>query len=55
VAISLSLWESLVLPLCCLRPLVRSYARRAYPEVRIVELESEGTLYAHAEQRIGSL
>jgi hypothetical protein len=49
VAISLSLWESLALPLCCLRPLIRSYARRAYPDVRIVELESEGTLYARAE------
>ena len=55
MAISLSLWESLVLPLRCLRPLVRSYARRAYPDVRIVELESEGTPYAHTEQRIGSL
>ncbi len=53
VAISLSLWESLLLPLRCLRPLVLSYARRAYPDVRIVELESEGTLYAHTEQRIG--
>ncbi len=53
VAISLSLWESLALPLCCLRPLISSYARRAYPDVRIVELESEGTLYARAEQCIG--
>jgi hypothetical protein len=46
VAISLSLWESLVLPLRCLRQLIRSYARRAYPGVRIIELESEETLYA---------
>jgi hypothetical protein len=48
VAISLSLWESLILPLGCLRPLLRSYARRAYPEVRFIELESEEALYAHA-------
>jgi hypothetical protein len=53
VAISLSLWECLVLPLRCLHPLIRSYARKAYPDVRIVELESEGTLYAQTEQRIG--
>jgi hypothetical protein len=45
VAISLSLWESLVLPLRCLRQLIRSYAKRAYPGVRIIELESEETLY----------
>jgi len=49
VAISLSLWESLVLPLRCLRHLVLSYARRAYPAVRIIELESEETLYAQTE------
>jgi len=46
VAISLSLWESLVLPLRCLRQLIRSYARQAYPGVRVIELESEETLYA---------
>jgi hypothetical protein len=46
VAISLSLWESLVLPLRCLRHLIRSYARRAYPGVRVIELESEETRYA---------
>jgi hypothetical protein len=46
VAISLSLWESLVLPLRCLRQLIQSYAKRAYPEVQIIELESEDTLYA---------
>lgn len=46
VAISLSLWESLVLPLRCLRQLIRTYAKRAYPEVRIIELESKETLYA---------
>ncbi len=53
VAISLSLWESLVLSLRCLRQVIRSYARRAYPEVRVIELESESTLYAHAEQITG--
>ena len=46
VAISLSLWESLVLPLRCLRQLIRNYAKRAYPGVRIIELESEETRYA---------
>jgi len=46
VAISLSLWESLVLPLRCLRQLIRNYARRAYPGVRVIDLESEETLYA---------
>jgi hypothetical protein len=53
VAISLSLWESVVLPLRCLRQLIWSYARRAYPTVRVIELESEPTLYAHAEQISG--
>ena len=53
VAISLSLWESLVLPLRCLRHLIRSYARRAYPGVQIIELESEDTHHAHTEQSIG--
>lgn len=38
VAISLSLWESLMLPLGCLRPLLQSYARRAYPAVRLITL-----------------
>jgi hypothetical protein len=46
VAISLSLWESLVLPLRCLQKLIRSYARRAYPRVRVIELESEEHVYA---------
>lgn len=49
VAIPLSWWESLVLPLRCLRQVLRSYASRAYPAVRIIELESEGMLYGHAE------
>ena len=42
VAISLSLWESLVLPLGCLRPLLWSYAARAYPEVRLIDLQGTG-------------
>ena len=52
VAISLSLWESLALPLGCLRPLIRSYAMRAYPGVRVIELASEEALHVHAERRI---
>lgn len=43
VAISLSLWESLLLPLRCLRHLLRIYAKRAYPAVRVIELENEST------------
>lgn len=39
VAISLSLWESLVLPVRCLRQVVLNYARRAYPGVQVIELE----------------
>lgn len=46
VAISLSLWESLVLPLRCMRQLIRNYAKRVYPGVRIIELESEESRYA---------
>jgi hypothetical protein len=38
VAISLSLWESLVLPLGCLRLLLKLYANRAYPAVRLIHL-----------------
>jgi hypothetical protein len=53
VAIPLSLWESLVLPLRCLRQVIRSYASRAYTAVRIIELESEEMLYAHAEKFTG--
>ena len=53
VAIPLSLWESLVLPLRCLRQVIRCYASRAYPAVRIIELESEEMLYAHAEKCTG--
>ena len=52
VAISLSLWESLVLPLRCLYPLIRSYAKRAYPTVRVIELESEGTADAYTDEII---
>ena len=43
VAISLSLWESLMLPLRCLRSLLRGYAEHAYPAVRLIDLyEREG-------------
>jgi len=41
VAVSLSLWESLLLPLRCLKDIVRCYSRRAYPYVRLIELERE--------------
>ena len=41
VAISLSLWESLLLPVRCLRPLVCDYAVVAYPHPPILELEGE--------------
>ena len=54
VAISLSLWESLVLPVRCLRPLVRQYARRAYPQVRLIELGSEGARKSIIEADDGS-
>jgi hypothetical protein len=49
VALSLSLWESLLLPISCLRPLLRRYAARAYPEVPLLELESESPAYAYTE------
>ncbi len=54
VAISLSLWESLVLPVLCLRPLIRQYARRAYPQVRLIELHNEGSLESFEEADDGS-
>jgi hypothetical protein len=38
VAISLSLWESLLLPVRCLRPLVRAYAAIAYPHIPVLEV-----------------
>src|SRR5205823_118043 len=38
VAISLSLWESLLLPLDCLRLLLQSYVERAYPAVHLIDL-----------------
>jgi hypothetical protein len=43
VAVSLSLWESLLLPAACLRPLIRSYAARVYPELPVLALASEET------------
>ncbi len=42
VAVSLSPWESLLLPLRCLRSIVCSYANYAYPTVRLIELPGEG-------------
>jgi hypothetical protein len=54
VAISLSPWESLALPVRCLRSLVRSYARRAYPEVRLIELGNAGAIVSFAEADHGS-
>ena len=54
VAISLSLWESLALPLRCLRPLIRRYARRLYPQVRLIELGSEGATRSFIEADDGS-
>jgi len=54
VAISLSLWESLLLPLRCLCPLVRRYARRAYPEVRLIELGNAGAIDYFVEASHGS-
>jgi hypothetical protein len=38
VALSLSLWESLLLPLGSLRPLLRNYAAHAFPWVRVLDL-----------------
>ena len=38
-AISLSLFESLLLPVADLRELLRAYASRVYPQVRYLELE----------------
>ncbi len=40
-AVSLSLWESLLLSLRCLRDIVCCYARRAYPSAQLIELEGE--------------
>ncbi len=41
IAISLSLWESLLLPLRSFRPLVEAYGKRACPALRLITLESE--------------
>ncbi len=40
-AVSLSLWESLLLPLHCLRAIVCCYVRCAYPYAHLIELEGE--------------
>src|SRR5260221_3991545 len=54
VAISLFLWESLALTVRCLRPLLRRYARRAYPQVRLIELGTAGAIDCFAEADYGS-
>ena len=54
VAISLSLWESLALPVRCLRTLLRQYARRAYPQVRLIELGNAGATQSYEEVDDGS-
>ena len=54
VALYLSLWESLLLPLRCLRPLLRRYARRAYPQVRLIELDNTGAIEYFTEVYDGS-
>lgn len=54
VAISLSMWESLAMPVRCLRSLIRQYARHAYPQVRLIELGSGGALESFAEDDDGS-
>jgi len=41
VAVSLSLWESLLLPLRCLREIMCGYARQAYPHLRVIEIQGE--------------
>ena len=41
VAVSLSPWESLLLPLRCLRSIIYNYAGCAYPSVRLIELPGE--------------
>jgi hypothetical protein len=45
VAISLSLWESLLLPVRCLRSLMHCYAVVAYPHIPILELQGEENEY----------
>src|SRR5258708_11434185 len=54
VAISLSLWESLLLPLRCLYPLVRRHAKRAYPQIRLIELGNAGAIDFFVEAYNGS-
>lgn len=54
VAISLSLWESLALPVRCLGPLLLRHARRAYPQARLIELGNAGTTQSFEEADHGS-
>ena len=45
VGVSLSLFESLILPLSCFRAILRQYARRAYgPGIRWIELLQQDLL-----------
>jgi hypothetical protein len=39
VAVSLSLWESVMLPLRCLKAVLFSYAKLAYPDLPVIELQ----------------
>jgi hypothetical protein len=51
VGVSLSLFESLILPLSCFRAILHQYARRAYaPGLRWIELSPQALLPAEFEQ-----
>jgi hypothetical protein len=51
VGVSLSLFESLILPLSCFRAILRQYARRAYAsDIRWIELSSQDLLPTACEQ-----
>jgi len=47
-AVSLSLWESLLLPLRCLREIMLCYARQAYPHLQLIEVQREENQHEHA-------
>jgi hypothetical protein len=53
VAISLSLWESFLLPLRCLKAVLCSYASYAYPDLPVVELQPPAQ-DDHEERHTGS-
>jgi hypothetical protein len=49
--VSLSLFESLLLPLTCFRAILRQYAAQAYvPALRWIELSSQDLLSREHEQ-----